>query len=83
MGVWEYRVVERVASRTHADDAIWYEIIEVYYDDDGKLDATSEKIYPGPAGDTVEDLREDLELMLIATNKPVISHEELDSNNET
>jgi hypothetical protein len=81
MGVWEYRVVERVASRTHADDAIWYEIIEVYYDDDGKLDATSDKICP--AGDTVEDLREDLELMLIATNKPVISHEELDSNNET
>ena len=79
MGVWEYRVVERIASRPHMDDAIWYEIIEVYYDDDGKLDATSDKICP--AGDTVDDLREDLELMLAATNKPVISHEEFNQQN--
>ena len=81
MGTWEYRVVERVASRPHIDDAMWHEIIEVYYDDDGKLDATSDKIYP--VGDTVDDLRKDLELMLTAISKPVISHEELDSNNET
>ena len=81
MGTWEYRVVERMSSHPHMDDLIWYEIIEVYYDDDGKLDATSDKIFP--AGDTVDDLREDLELMLLATSKPVITHEELNSNNET
>lgn len=78
MGTWEYRVVEKVAGRSHMDDAIWYEIMEVYYDDDGNLDATSDKICP--AGDSVEDLREDLELMLLAINKPVISYEEF---NET
>ena len=79
MGTWEYRVVERITSRPHMDDAVWHEIIEVYYDDDGKLDATSDKICP--AGDTVEDLIEDLELMLAATNKPVISHEEFNQQN--
>ena len=81
MGTWEYRVVERVASHPNIGEVVWHEVIEVYYDDDGKLDATSDKIYP--AGDTVDDLREDLELMLTAISKPVISHEELDSNNET
>ena len=81
MGTWEYRVVERVSSRPHMDDAIWYEIIEVYYDDEGKIDGTSDAVRP--VGDSVEDLREDLELMLTATNKPVISHEELNSDNET
>ena len=81
MGTWEYRVLEKVTNHPQIGEVVWHEIVEVYYDDDGKLDATSDKTYP--VGDTVEDLREDLELMLRATNKPVISHEELNSNNET
>ena len=79
-GSWEYRVVEKVSSRPHMDDAIWYEIIEVYYDDEGKIDGTSDAVYP--VGDSVEDLRKDLELMLRATNKPVISHEQPQNNLE-
>lgn len=75
MGTWEYRVVERVSSHPQIGEVVWHEIVEVYYDDDGKLDATSDKICP--AGDSVEDLREDLELMLLATSKPVITNEEL------
>ena len=75
MGTWEYRVAERVSSHPQIGEVVWHEIIEVYYDDNGKLDATSDKICP--AGDSVEDLREDLELMLLATSKPVITNEEL------
>ena len=75
MGTWEYRVVERITSHPQIGEVVWHEIIEVYYDDDGKLDATSDKICP--AGDTVEDLREDLELMLEALDKPVVSYQEL------
>ena len=70
-GSWEYRVVERVSSRPHMDDAIWYEIIEVYYDDEGKVVGSTDAVHP--TGDSLEDLRQDLELMLRALDKPVIT----------
>ena len=79
MATWSYRVVERIAKRTHTDDAIWHEIVEIYYNDEGKIVGSTDAV--SPAGDTVEDLRQDLELMLRATNKPVISHEEFNQQN--
>ena len=65
MATWEYRVEERVVG-----DNRWYEIIEVYYEK-GKAVGTSDAVHP--TGDSVEDLRKDLELMLRALDKPVIT----------
>ena len=80
MTSWEYRVVSKVYSNAHLD-AKTYSIHEVYRDEQGKIVGYTDSVEP--AGDTLEDLRQDLELMFRATNKPVISHEELNSNNET
>ena len=65
MTTWEYRVQEKVAG-----DNRWYEIIEVYYEK-GKVVGTTDAVHP--VGDSVEDLRQDLELMLRALDKPVIT----------
>ena len=67
MGTWEYRVDEKVVG-----DNRWYEIVEVYYEKD-KIFGSA---YALPTGDSLEDLRKDLELMLKALDKPVISDEE-------
>jgi hypothetical protein len=65
MATWEYRVEERVVG-----DNRWYEIIEVY-SEKGKVVGTSDAVHP--TGNTLEDLRQDLELMLRALDKPVIT----------
>jgi hypothetical protein len=65
--VWNYRVFI-------AKDAP-YHIREVYYDKDNQVDG-----YVGsgawPSGDTLEELRKDLEHMLEALDKPVLEEKE-------
>lgn len=34
---WNHRVVRRFYPNTHMDDSMLYEIYEVYYDKDGKI----------------------------------------------
>jgi len=72
MTTWEYRVEERVAG-----DNRWYEIIEVYYEK-GEVVGTTDAV--PPTGYTLEDLRQDLELMLEALDKPVITCEHKSNN---
>ena len=67
MGTWEYRVDEKVVG-----DSRWYEIIEVYYEKGKAFGSANAQ----PTGDSLEDLRKDLELMLKALDKPVLSEEE-------
>lgn len=60
---WNYRVSEEEGE---------FFIREVYYDKDGKPDLHS-VFAIAPSGESLEDLRWDLEAMLAALDKPIIS----------
>lgn len=67
MSVWNYRVMK---------DGELFGIHEVYYDEDGKPEAYTN----GPvaaAGDTVEELKEDLKMQLAALEAPVVRKEDI------
>jgi hypothetical protein len=63
---WNYRVV-----RTNDGTTDWFAIDEVYYDDDGRLEARTE--HPSyPAGETLEELQEDVMYYQAALQQPVL-----------
>ena len=64
---WEYRVVKHTCG---ADDFVWFVIYEVHCDGDDKLSWTV--VNKAPNGDTPDDLRNDLKMMLGAFNLPVL-----------
>lgn len=69
---WNHRVM-----RQHFDgtDEVTYGIREVFYNDDGSIDGwTAEPI--DPHGETVEELRADLERMLACLDRPVLDEVE-------
>jgi hypothetical protein len=69
---WNNRVV-----RTTVDDTEKYEIHEVYYDANDKIEAWTRDAV-APYGETLEELREDILHMLRAVdNAPVLNAEDL------
>jgi hypothetical protein len=68
---WNYRVLKHVAREEE-----WYQIHEVYYNEDGSIMACSEHSCT-PFGETVEELKADFELMAGAFERPVIPYEEI------
>ena len=62
---WNYRIIKDY------DYESYYVIREVYYGKDGTIKYWSDDPI-GPTGDTVDELKEDLELMASAFNKPVL-----------
>lgn len=71
---YEYRMVRRVQKRSGTGEArlhdTFYEIREVYYNDEGvPYNVNAEAI--APAGNTMDELRRDLAMMLRATYEPV------------
>ena len=62
---WNFRVfkVERMGEEM-------FSIREAYYDDAGDLDGFTGPI--APQGDTVDDLRKELQRMLAACDRPVL-----------
>ena len=68
---WNYRVVKKTDSKSKT---VWYNIHEVYYSKDGSIDAWSENPI-SPHGDTPEELKIDLELMMAAFNHPVLTED--------
>jgi hypothetical protein len=63
---WNYRVV-----RTTEGDPESFAIYEVFYDDQGQPEARTEQ--PSyPAGETLEELRHDLQHYLAALDHPVL-----------
>lgn len=69
---WNHRVMRR----TNEHGETWYDIHEVYYETDPcgveKLSWTEDAI--APMGETVDELREELERMLRALDKPVLEY---------
>ena len=65
---WDYRVIE--------NDGI-FTIHEVNYNTKGDITSISE--YPmGPSGETLEELKDDMEYFLQALNRPVLRKEEIE-----
>jgi hypothetical protein len=63
---WDYRVVHTAEGGAEA-----FAIYEVYYDDQGQPEDRT--AYPGsPAGETLEELRNDLQHYLAALQQPVL-----------
>lgn len=62
---WNYRIIKR----TYEDDD-YYELHEVYYEEGNKFSWTVDAICP--YGETVEELRSNIDMMLVAFSKPVM-----------
>lgn len=70
---WNYRVIKR----THDTGETWYQMHEVYYNDAGEI--TGMTISPiDPAGVTMEELRESLDWMYKALDKPVLDYDNIE-----
>ena len=63
---WNYRVIKHTT-----DDVIYYGIHEVYYDDKQEPSSYSEDSI-APYGQTLEEIKSDLEKMVTALSKPVL-----------
>lgn len=71
---WNYRVVRY----TDASGGVQFRVYEAYYDNDDResepSSLTEDPVYP--LGDTVDELREELEMMRKAFDLPVIDRAE-------
>jgi hypothetical protein len=67
-GTWEYRMVQ-----INKD---WLSIHEIYYDDEGVINGWIEEA-SSPGGETTDELKSDLTLMMTALYKPVLLKEDL------
>lgn len=75
---WNFRVIERVKDRADGCVDVSYSIHEVYYKD-GAPDMWS--VTPqAPYGETLEELREDIERMARAIEKPTLKWDEMPGN---
>ena len=70
--MWNYRVV-----RTEEEQYDSYQLYEVYYDDDGKIEGMTENAMQ-PYGESLEELQNDLEYMMEALKQPVLDMKELE-----
>ena len=75
MGHWNHRVVKRIV-REAGEDVEWFGIHECFYERSDESDPgwTDEPIAVG--GESVDELRETLERMMRALDKPVIDDTE-------
>ena len=64
---WDYRVIEHDGTFT---------IHEVYYNDKGDITSISQDPM-GPSGDTLEELKNDMEYFLQALDMPVLKKEQI------
>jgi hypothetical protein len=64
---WDYRIIE---------DNGMFTIHEVHYNDRDEIISVSEEPM-GPSGETLEDLKDDLQYFLDALNSPVLRKDEI------
>lgn len=68
---WNYRVLKK----KHADGC-FYDIHEVYYDDEGRPMACTEQPV-SPRGESIEELLNDIRHYAKALQKPVIDYDDI------
>jgi hypothetical protein len=64
--VWNHRVCKNTEQ-----GEIFYNIHEVYYDDDGKVEGWTQNAV-APLGNDLDELRNELKWMLEALDKPIL-----------
>lgn len=69
---WNYRVLKK----EHHTGEIELSIIEVYYDEMGNIDGWADDIRPH--GETLEELRRDLDHMIRALTAPILTADDID-----
>ena len=69
MSHWNHRVVKRM-TREFDKDVEWFGIHEAFYEVGGQTLWTDEPVTV--EGESIEELRETLERMLVALDKPII-----------
>jgi len=75
---WNYRIMKRNSENSDEDTMNeWFEIHEVYYDSNGKIEGyTQNAISPG--GYNLDELKLDLNLILKSLEKPILDYKEDD-----
>lgn len=80
MNHWNYRIVKKVTKHNDpslgASEDTWFGIHEVYYDAEGHPEVCSEEPIE-PFGESVEEVRESLKMMMKALDKPVLDYDEI------
>lgn len=82
---WDYRLAQKVVSFSHPikgeQQTVLYGIVEVYYDEQGKVKGWTNFIDPN-GWETVDDLRITLEKMLSAFGKPMFEEDIYDEEED-
>lgn len=72
--MWNHRII--LKKEDGDSEGCYYEIHEVYYNEDGTIWAITEESVK-PFGDTVEDLKVGMKLMLTAFEEPVLIEDDI------
>ena len=78
MSTWNYRVLERKDKKTGEKT---YAIHEVYYNENGNPDGCTKNSI-APMGESLEELKGDIEYYLRALKKPVLVYDSLEEAEE-
>lgn len=73
---WNHRVVRRFYPNTHMDDSMLYEIYEVYYDKDGKINGLTEEPIR-IREESMDYLRKTMERLTKCLEQPIIDYDTL------
>lgn len=73
---WNHRVVRRFYPNTHMDDSMLYEIYEVYYDKEGRIEGLTEEPIK-IREESVDDLRKTIERLTKCLEQPIIDYDTL------
>ncbi|MEA3285935.1 MAG: hypothetical protein U9Q77_00980 [Candidatus Marinimicrobia bacterium] len=65
---WNYRIIRKYFEKT---DTISFQIHEVYYDDKDQIEGWTQSSV-GPSGETILELREDIEHFMETMQKPIL-----------
>jgi len=81
---WDYRVVRKITEKdiSSAGDVEQLSVQEVYYDDDGET-PTAHTIDLQVSGDSITDLRNQIQRMLWCLDKEIMDEIESEFTNET
>jgi len=78
MTTWNHRVIHKIQTGPQGSSVDYYEIHEVYYNEDGKpTSVTLEAVVP--YGESPDELKDDFERMQEAFSKPILDYSDFDT----
>ena len=75
---WNHRVIRTRHAKT---ETVAYYIHEVYYQEDGSIAGWTERPVT-PVGETVQELRKEIERFLLACYRPILEEKETDEGSD-